>query len=147
MAYCCEIDRQNRIMVVSFEGEFTEPVMRAYYTAGRALYAGMAAPAAIIYDLSAVTAFQVTSDTVHLFAASSPHFPDPVLRFIVAPRDHVYGMARMFQTLGEGSRKELHVVRSRRAAIQQLGFAELKLERLAASSAAASGGNGEGAVT
>ena len=132
MPYSCEVDEQRRIILVKFTERLTDEAMREYYEQGRGLYAALPAPAAMIYDLSAVTALEMSSDTVHAIAKSAPHFADPVARFIVAPRDHVFGMARMFQSLGEPSRQNLQVVRSLKEVYRQLGVSEPAFEPLTA---------------
>jgi hypothetical protein len=41
-----------------------------------------------------------------------PIFNDPIPRFIVAPSDVGFGLARMFQIYGGKTRQALHVVRT-----------------------------------
>lgn len=48
--------------------------------------------------------------------------PELSTRVIVAPRDLVYGTARMFQVLSERTRKNVHVVRTLEQAYKILGI-------------------------
>jgi|SRR5580658_793661 hypothetical protein len=65
-----------------------------------------------ITDVTQVTKFDVSSDTVRRLAWTPPTIPTPQVRIFVAPTTFIYGMARMFQILGESTRPNLHIVRT-----------------------------------
>jgi hypothetical protein len=65
-----------------------------------------------ILDFSNVTDFEVSSEAIRRVAASPPAFPAGYMRVLVIPHDLIYGMARMFQILGEKTRPDLQVVRT-----------------------------------
>ena len=73
-----------------------------------------------IADVSGVTKFSVSSNAVKELAAASPAFPAGYMRIFVAPQDSIYGMARMFQMLGEKTRPDLYIVRTMDAAYHLL---------------------------
>jgi hypothetical protein len=56
--------------------------------------------------------FDVSSEAIRRLAARPPAFADGQATVFVASKDYVYGLARMFQMLGEGSRRNLRVVRT-----------------------------------
>ena len=86
-------------------------------------------PRASIWDLSGVTSLEVSTDAVATLARSVPALPEPERpRIIVAPSAHVFGLARMFQALGEGTRPRLRVVRTLEEACAMLGVSKPRFE-------------------
>jgi len=87
-------------------------------------------PSAGISDLSTVTTFNVAGDTMREAALRPAPYPEQTLRFIVAPRDDLFGMARMYEIVGDRTPAQLQVVRSREKALAALGAQNPKFERL-----------------
>jgi hypothetical protein len=105
---------------VRFEGELTENLLSEYYRDGK-----RHAPPdtrGAIFDLSAVTSIQVESAAMQELANRPPIISDPIPRFIVAPSDLAYGLARVFQSYGGRTRQALHVVRTIAEAYSGLGI-------------------------
>jgi hypothetical protein len=50
------------------------------------------------------------------------------IRCVVAPSAKVFGLARMFELQGEGTRAKLHVVRTMKEALAILGVQEPKFD-------------------
>src|SRR5689334_15605877 len=101
MSYVFEFDPIHRVLLCSFSGPCTDPVLREYYRA-LASYCRQTDPLAAIMDLTGVTSIDFSAATVQGLAFSDPAFPDPSRpRIIVAPSDYAYGMSRMFQIVGE----------------------------------------------
>jgi hypothetical protein len=119
-----EFDLANRILRCRFEGAVTdESLSECYRDIGK--YAALTAPIRGILDLSAVASFEVSPGTIRKLASLPPAIPDPrTPRVIVAPSPQVFGMARMFEIQGEGTRPSLHVVRSEEEAFAILGILE-----------------------
>jgi len=69
-------------------------------------------PSAGISDLSRVTKFDVSGDAMRTAARQPSPYPDSIPRFIVAPQEYVFGMARMYELVGYRTRSKLKVVRS-----------------------------------
>jgi len=67
-----------------------------------------------IVDFSFVTEFALSSNLIRQLAEQEPGMPDATSRpcLIVAPKAQVFGLARMFQILGEPARPRLSVVHS-----------------------------------
>jgi hypothetical protein len=84
----------------------------------------------VFVDFSAVTAFRLSSELIRQLAQQEPCMPDPASRprVIVAPTNHEFGLARMFQILGESARPLLSVVHTLDEALAPLGtpFAHLE---------------------
>ena len=68
-----------------------------------------------------MTDFEVSSDAIRRLAATPPALPAGYMRVLVIPQIFIYGLARMFQILGEKNRPELQVVRTLDEAYTMLG--------------------------
>jgi hypothetical protein len=100
MPYQFDFDPTNRILRGRLDGCVTDEVIKDYYRAAAA-YAARLDPCLGITDLSAVTSFEVSPETLRVLAHSTPVMPDPSrVRVILAPDDHAFGMARLFQLEG-----------------------------------------------
>jgi hypothetical protein len=111
VGFFMEFDVRNNILRMTLEGRVTNAIMLdAYATAAR--YVASHVPCRGIGDVSQVTKFEVSISTVRKLALSAPVIPAGYTRVFVAPQDSVYGMVRMFQTLGESTRPDFHVVRT-----------------------------------
>src|SRR5579863_5487056 len=95
-----EFDPTNRILRAAFSGVVTDQDILIFYRM-LAQHSAALDPLAGILDLSAVTSFEVSVQTVRELAWSEPAMPHPDrLRFIVAGSSHIFGMARMFEFEG-----------------------------------------------
>jgi hypothetical protein len=92
-------------------------------------YDARTAPRAGILDMSAVTSFEVSPQTVRELAKSPPAMPDPSRpRFVVAASPQIFGMARMFELQGQATRPNLHVVRTQEEVWAVLGVRQPKFK-------------------
>jgi hypothetical protein len=89
----------------------TAAILLDFY-ATTAKYVASHPPCRGILDFSEATRFEVPSDTIRQLAAAPPAFPAGYVRVFVSPKDSIYGMGRMFQILGEGTRPNFQVVRT-----------------------------------
>jgi hypothetical protein len=128
MSHTFEFDSSNRILRCRVVGRFTDEDLREYYRLiGK--YEKRTAPGSAILDCTAVTSFEASSETVRELAQAPPALADSSLpRFVVAPAPHIFGMARMFQSLGEETRPNLHIVHTSEEVWKFLGVAEPKFE-------------------
>jgi len=79
--------------------------------------------------MSGITSFEASPQTVRELAAMTPIIPDlDLLRVIVAPAPDIFGMARMFESHGEATRPNLHVVRSYKDALVIVGVQNPQFE-------------------
>ena len=72
-------------------------------------------------DMGAVTKLDIATDFLRLFIAKGPFGAD-ARRALVADRDVVFGMARMYATLAEGHQGEFQIFRDADLALDWLGF-------------------------
>jgi hypothetical protein len=111
MGFALDFNAKNNVLRVRLEDQLTDAILlEAYATAAR--YVAAHAPCHGIFDASQVTKFDVSSNAVRELAQSSPVIPAGYMRVFVAPLDSIYGMARMFQILGEFTRPDFHIVRT-----------------------------------
>jgi hypothetical protein len=111
VGFVLDFDVKNNVLRVTVEGRVTDAIMLdAYTTVAR--YVASRPPCRGIIDVTPVTKFDVSSSAIRQMAESSPAFPTAYVRVFVASTSFVYGMARMFQMLGEKTRPNLHIVRT-----------------------------------
>jgi hypothetical protein len=102
------------------DGHITDSVARGCAeTVGR--YAASLQKYRGIVDLSNVTKYDVSPEVIRQFARTPPNVSaDAYALVIVAPREHPYGMSRMFQLLSETTRPNQHVARTMEEAFELL---------------------------
>ncbi len=128
MPYFFDFDSTNRILRCRLEGPVTDEELKDFYRRA-AEYVSRTSPRAGVMDLSAVTAFDVSPETVRELAQSSPVMPNQELpRFVIAASPKVFGLARMFELEGQSTRPNLHVVQSMEAACVILRLEKLNFE-------------------
>lgn len=121
MSYHFDFDSTHRILRCRFEGRVTDDELKEYYLAAGRLVAAKD-PTFAITDFTAVDSFDVSPRTVRELASLPPVMTDQDrIRCVVAPSDKVFGLARMFELQGEGTRANLHVVRTMKEALAILG--------------------------
>jgi hypothetical protein len=82
-----------------------------------------------IGDFSSVAQFALSSNLIRQLAKREPCMPDATTRprVIIAPKAHVFGLARMFQILGGPTKPLLSVVHTLDEARAALGRSKLTL--------------------
>jgi hypothetical protein len=125
-----EYDAANGVLAVRMKGAITDHVFKDCYSATLRLVEGRNIRAALM-DLSAVDRYDVSAAAMLDISTLPPLFPDPTPRYVVAPPDHIFGMARMLQLASVHGRDMLHVVRSLQEAYDGLGVTTPQFERLA----------------
>ena len=130
MPYQFDLDPGNKILRLRYIGQISnELIKKAYKATPQAV--DQTNPRAMIIDLSEVTSFDVSIQTIHELADYKPTVKDPsVPRIIVAPSTYMFGMSRMFQILGGHKRPMLQVVKSANEAYSQLDVTKPKFEPL-----------------
>ncbi|MFZ0735682.1 MAG: hypothetical protein WBL70_20355 [Candidatus Acidiferrales bacterium] len=123
MAYHFEFNSTLGILRGRLEGQITDEGLREFYRTA-AEYVALLDPRAGVTDFSGVSSFDVSVQTIRGLAMSAPAMPKTSRpRVIVASASHIYGMARMFEEVGEATRPNLHVVRTTGEAWAILGVA------------------------
>ncbi len=115
-----DFDAKNNILRCTLDGRMTGVILLDLY-ARAVKYTESHPPCRGIVDFSGVTDFEVSSEAIRQVAAAPPALPAGYIRVLVIPQIFIYGLARMFQILGEKTRPELQVVRTLDEAYRLLG--------------------------
>jgi hypothetical protein len=120
VGFAVDFDATNKILRITMEGHVTDSVaLSCAETVGRCAarypkYRG-------IVDLSKVTKYDVSPEIIRQLARIPPTASSGTNALvIVAPKQHAYGMSRMFQLLTETTRPNQHVVRTMDEALELL---------------------------
>ena len=117
-----ELVRQSSHLVVAFEGVLTDDDFIKCFTEIVSL--SIAEPnTSLLVDLSGIERISVQSGTVRRAADLFKPLSSNVTRrvAIIAPREEMFGMARMYQLMRPPSQSELNVFRTAAGAKEWLG--------------------------
>ena len=118
MEFRFEFAEADNILLLTLSGEITDQAILELWTVGVPIAAAHSS-SRLIVDTTGVSRFSVSPRAVNTLAKR--HSPDLPMRVIVAPSDLLYGTSRMFQTLTESTRKNVHIVRTMQEAYKVLG--------------------------
>ena len=129
MEFRFEIDRGNKILLVRVEGRLTDELLAEIYRQVRTHTRAIDVRAGIV-DFSSVNDWALSSAFLRELAKQEPAMADAARRrlIVVAPAAVGFGLARMFQMLGESTRPLLEVVRTLEAALAALGAESVDFE-------------------
>lgn len=118
-----EFDAVNKISLMQVGGRLTDESLPYLYEESRK-YSNATAARASIVDLSSVSEFAVSSQSIQNLAHQKPTSTHNTGRrcFIVAPKACGYGLCRMFQSLGEATRPLLQIVHTVGEAFASMGI-------------------------
>lgn len=125
-----EFDPVNKILLARFEGRLTDESLAKFYRTGLKHWAVTDARA-VISDYSSAE-WAVTAGFLRELANEEPAVTDPAKRprIVVASTTVGFGLARMFQIVGERKRPLLKVVRTLDEAFAELGIQSPHFEPL-----------------
>jgi hypothetical protein len=131
MALRVEVDSVNKLLLLRLDGPLTDESVAEFYRAIAKHWIAADARMGIV-DFSSVTEFALSSALIRQLAEQEPCIPDANTRprVIVAPSTLEYGLARMYQIMGEGTRPLLNVVHTLDEAFAELGVQSPQLEPL-----------------
>jgi len=118
MEFLFEFAEAENILRLTLSGEMTDQAVLELWTVGVPIAASHSS-CRLVVDTAGVTRFSVSPRAVNTMAKR--HSPDLPTRIIVAPSDLLYGTSRMFQTLTESTRKNVHIGRTMQEAYKVLG--------------------------
>jgi hypothetical protein len=126
-----EFDPVNKALLMRVDGRIEDESLAECYRAIRQYSTSTDASVAIL-DFSAVTEFAPSTAFVRMLAKQEPAMPDAFhrRRIIVAPAPVAFGLARLFQIVGESTRPLLEVVRTLDDALTALGIQSAHFEPL-----------------
>jgi hypothetical protein len=107
--FAIELERKGKIVRVTWKGEVTLAVLREGFSKTRQFATGRAIAGAIS-DFSHVHSIKLSSDDVYALTKEAPVFETEIPRITVSGKEHIFGMARMFELLSDDA--GLHVVRT-----------------------------------
>ena len=129
MPYHFEFDAENKILLVVPEGEIVAQDV-ANFNDDIRRRASELNPVGAIIDCSAVSGFNLPGELLRKAAHAPAPFPAETPRFVVAPTDFLFGMARMFELSASRPKEMLKVVRSMEEALARLGVQSPRFTRL-----------------
>jgi hypothetical protein len=130
MAHRLEFDFQHRILLIIHEGTVHGQEIEKL---GDQLKPQLSVlnPSAAISDFSGATAVHITSYMVqHLAMKDAASCLRILRRFIVAPREYQFGLARMYELCAHPPFVDLCIVRSKEEALTIIGVQNPKFERM-----------------
>jgi len=129
MEFRFEIDPGNKILLLRVEGRLTDELLAEIYQRIRTGTRSIDVRAGIL-DFSSVSDWALSSSFVRELAKQEPAMADAAWRrlILVSPAAVGFGLARMFQMLGESTRPLLEVVRTLEAALAALGAESAEFE-------------------
>jgi hypothetical protein len=129
MEFRFEIDRGNKMLLLRVSGRLTDELLAEIYQQVRTHTRAIDIRAGII-DFSSVNDWALSSSFVRELAKQEPAMADSARRrlMVVSPAAVGFGLARMFQMLGESTRPLLEVVRTLEEALAALGAESAKFE-------------------
>jgi len=129
MAHHFEYDFDHGILLVALSGHVSYLEIYAYHEEVRRML-GARKLVAAISDLAEVTSADLPGHMVWGLATRDAFVFQRVPRYIVAPQDSLYGIARMYELASNYPEGFVEVVRTRNAAIKALGVESLNLQPL-----------------
>ena len=129
MPHHFEFDDEHRILLLVLEGN-VEGEEYSSLTAELRAQAKRMLPLAGITDSGGITNFNVSSQALRSAALEGSPYPEATPRYIVAPSDYLFGLARMYELVGNHSEGRLKVVRKMEEALADLGVASAKFRRV-----------------
>jgi hypothetical protein len=130
MLYMAEFDSPNRILCYRLYGRITDEDLRELYVVGLVQVAELD-PLSSILDLTNVISLKVSPQSARELARSAPTKSDRNrITVIVAPSDHMFEIAHLFQLGGERIPPNLHIVHKLADAYAVLGVQEFQFKRL-----------------
>jgi hypothetical protein len=127
VSFMLQYERRHHILVIRFKGVVTDEILLDGYLQMRRWFA-VHGRCGNISDFTGVTDFHVTGRAIRFLASNSPLVPGDLIRIIVATRDDIYGMARMFEMQGATMGNRVDIVRNFADAIALAGIDQPNFE-------------------
>jgi hypothetical protein len=105
------IDVSQRLVISTFSGELNEVDLLSFYSLIRS-HPDFDPSYSEIVDFSAVTSVSVSSSAVQEASQRPSNFYRTSTHVVIAPQDHIFGLARMSQVFAEKTRPNAVVVRT-----------------------------------
>ena len=119
MAIRYEYDERVKLLLLTFTGEVHDRELLEAYRKAQQISATHVVERGLL-DGRGVTSFAVSPETMKMLAHEPTMLPVNSDRCVVAEQDYLFGMTRMYQSLGGESRDRLRVVRTMQEAYEYL---------------------------
>ena len=129
MAHHFEFDSDHRVLLLVLEGDVDGSEIGNVNNEIKA-HVTRLKPASGISDFTAVRTLNVSAESMRRAALEPSPYPPETPRFIVAPTDFLFGMARMYELVANRPNENLKVVRTREEVLAAVGVRNPKFERL-----------------
>jgi hypothetical protein len=129
MPHYFEFDSEHKILRLVLEGNIEGDEFVGLSAEIRA-QADHLRPLAGITDGGGITSFNVSTQSLRSAALEGSPYPAAIPRYIVASTDYLFGLARMYELVGNHSEGRLQVVRKMEEALAELGAAKAEFERV-----------------
>ena len=126
-AFRTEFNQKPKTILIQVEGKLTDESLVALYQTSR----GYPTASFSIVDFSAVTVVAVSCGFIRKLANQKAAMADTSSLFVVAPQPYIYGLCRMFQTLGGDKSPLILVARTLDEAFVAIGLEPPHFEPLA----------------
>jgi len=131
MAHHFEFEAEHKILRLVLEGDVeNEEYLRL--SAAIQAQAQRLRPRAGITDGTSLANFNITTQVLRTVALQGSPYPPDTPRYIVAPSDYLFGLARMYELVGNHSEGKLQVVRKLEEALADLAVTNARFERVTA---------------
>jgi hypothetical protein len=111
MSVRATIDVSQRLVISTFSGELTDADILSIYSLVRSL-PGFDPSFSEILDFSGITVAAVSTTAIQEASQRPSNFHPTSIHVIIAPQDHLFGLARMSQVFAEKTRPNAVVVRT-----------------------------------
>ena len=121
VAVSLSFDESSKVLLITFSGEVTDEVFLGQYAEAKQ-WISTHGHVSQLADFRDITAFRVTPSAIREQANREPLAPDQYLRVVIAPQKQIYGMFRMLEILGSGTRDRFYLVPTLEEAYETLGI-------------------------
>jgi hypothetical protein len=127
MPHHFEFDSEHKILRLVLEGEIEgDEFLRL--NAEIHAHAQHLRPLAGITDGTDIANFKITTQVLRTAALQGSPYPDATPRYLIAPTDYLFGLARMYELVGSHTEGKLQVVRKLEEALADLGVTHAKFK-------------------
>ena len=121
MAFELKLDKSNRIIITRLLGELTDDDTISHVVKVSELFKQgvLDSTWSQLLDFSGVSEMNLSSSTISRIAEENP-WPEESLRVFVVPREIQYGLARMYQIMGDPKTENVVLVKSHSEAIDHI---------------------------
>jgi hypothetical protein len=120
MGFQLDFDTTNKIMRISLDGILTDEALLDGFTTLTTCNTSYG-PTCCIIDYTGVKQITLSNEGLRSLAKKPPALQVECLQVNVAPRELMFGLARLFQALACETRPNLRVVRSQEEALSLIG--------------------------